>query len=201
MKLFVTGIGTNCGKTVCSAILTEALKADYWKPVQTGENDRDLVSVKALVSNTDSIFHEEAYLLKKPVSPNIAAEVEGKTVDLNTIEIPPSDNEFMIIEGAGGILVPINDENTILDIALKCADEVVIVTQEYLGCNNHTLLTYNLAKQKGLKIHSVILNGYEDDYIIKTLRTYMPDVKFLTVPHMNDVRSAQVKKIADQILK
>ena len=150
-KIFVTGIGTDVGKTIASAIITEALQADYWKPIQAGLYPlTDKEKVKSLISNKTSVFHPESYLLKEPMSPHAAAEMEGVTIDLNTIIVPATKNT-LIIEGAGGIMVPINNHSFVLDLIEKLNAEVVLVVQNYLGCINHSLLTINALKQKGIK--------------------------------------------------
>lgn len=148
-KLFVTGISTDVGKTIASAILTEALAADYWKPVQAGDLDHsDTHKVRGLVDNTKSTFHPNCYALKTPMSPHAAAEIDGITIDLSQIEEPKTKNH-LVIEGAGGLLVPLNDTETVLDI-IKPDYKVIVVSRHYLGSINHTLLTLNVLKQKGL---------------------------------------------------
>src|SRR5690606_3684005 len=107
-----TGIGTNVGKTVVSAVFCEALQADYWKPVQSGTEDgRDIDTVRALVSNAKTVFHASAYELKLPASPNIAASAENVIIEPEKLKIPKTENH-LIIEGAGGLLVPLTNEKT-----------------------------------------------------------------------------------------
>src|ERR1700712_124445 len=106
--IFVTGIGTGIGKTIVSAVLVEKLKADYWKPVQSGDlDDSDTQKVKSLVSNTTSFFHPEAYALSQPFSPHKSAAIDGITIDQQKIILPETNNT-LIIEGAGGLMVPLN---------------------------------------------------------------------------------------------
>ena len=106
MKLFITGISTDVGKTIASAIIVEALQADYWKPIQAGDLDHsDTHKVKEYVSNAKSRFHPNSYALNTPASPHCAAEVDGITIDLNKITEPKTQNH-LVIEGAGGIFVP-----------------------------------------------------------------------------------------------
>lgn len=156
-KYFVTGISTDVGKTVVSAVLVEHLKADYWKPIQAGDLDfSDTDKVKALVSNTKSKFFPNAYALKTPMSPHAAAKIDGVTIDVDKIKIPSTNNN-LVIEGAGGLLVPLNDEATILDIIPKDAI-VVVVINHYLGSINHSLLTLELLKQKGFTVN-IVYNG------------------------------------------
>jgi dethiobiotin synthetase len=159
MKLFVTGIGTDVGKTIVSAVLTEALDADYWKPVQAGELETgDSHTVTNLISNTKTTIHPNAYVLNTPMSPHAAAKIDGVTVDLQKIVTPETSNN-LVIEGAGGLLVPLNDKQTILDL-IQPDYKVIVVSRHYLGSINHTLMTIELLQQKGFDI-SVIFNGDE----------------------------------------
>ncbi len=156
---FITGISTEVGKTVASAIVTEALEADYWKPVQAGDLDNsDTHKVKRFVSNSKSVFHQNAYALQTPMSPHAAAEIDGITIDLKDIVAPKTDNH-LVIEGAGGLLVPLNDRYTILDV-IKPDYKIIVVSRHYLGSINHTLLTVKLLQEKGFEV-SVIFSGDE----------------------------------------
>ncbi|APG60582.1 dethiobiotin synthase [Christiangramia salexigens] len=159
-SLFITGIGTEVGKTVASAIVVEALEADYWKPVQAGELDNsDTHKVQKLVSNKDSVFHENAYALKTPMSPHAAAEIDGVKIDINEIKRPQTDRD-LVIEGAGGLLVPLNDKQTIADLITN-DDAVVLVSRHYLGSINHTLLSIEALKNRGIERIGVIFSGDE----------------------------------------
>lgn len=154
---FVTGISTDVGKTIASAILVEALQADYFKPVQAGDLDHsDTNKVQQLISNTKSVFHANSYALKTPMSPHGAAEIDGITINVNNIKRPKTQNH-LIVEGAGGLLVPLNTTNTILDL-IQPNDKVIVVSRHYLGSINHTLLTLNLLKTKGFDV-SLIYSG------------------------------------------
>lgn len=156
---FVTGISTEVGKTMASAILVEALQADYWKPIQAGELDHsDTHRVERLVSNKQSKFHPNSFALKTPMSPHAAAEIEGVSITLKDIKAPKTKNH-LVIEGAGGLLVPINNTQTILNL-IKPEYHVIVVSRHYLGSINHTLLTVNLLKEKGFQV-SLIFSGNE----------------------------------------
>ena len=160
MKLFVTGIGTDVGKTIISAILTEALEADYWKPIQAGELETgDAHTVANLISNNKTIIHPNAYALKTPMSPHAAAAIDGVKIDVKKI-IPPKTKKNLVIEGAGGLLVPLNDKETILDL-IHPDYKVIVVSRHYLGSINHTLMTIQLLQQKGFDI-AIIFNGEEN---------------------------------------
>ncbi|EDP98522.1 dethiobiotin synthase [Kordia algicida OT-1] len=158
-KIFVTGISTEVGKTVVSAILTEALQADYWKPIQAGDLDNsDSHKIERYISNTKTKIHKNSYALHTPMSPHASAEIDNVTIHLEEIQEPTTSNH-LIIEGAGGILVPLNNEHTILDL-IKPEYHVVVVSRHYLGSINHTLLTVKLLQEKGLKV-SIIFSGKE----------------------------------------
>jgi dethiobiotin synthetase len=147
-RIFVTGISTEVGKTMASAILVEALQADYWKPVQAGDLEfSDSDKVRALISNPHSVIHPNAYALKTPMSPHAAAERDGIRIALDQITAPATDNT-LVIEGAGGLLVPLNDTDTILDL-IRPGYHVVVVSRHYLGSINHTLLTLECLRLKG----------------------------------------------------
>ena len=162
--LFVTGIGTDVGKTVVSAILVEKLKADYWKPIQSGDLDNsDTMKVQALISNPISKFHPEAYRLTQPFSPHKSAALDGLIIDIDQINIPQTENQ-LIIEGAGGLMVPLNDKHFIVDLIQKFDAEVVLVVKHYLGSINHTLLSLELLKQRKIKVRTLIFNGDSDEY-------------------------------------
>lgn len=156
---FITGIGTDVGKTIASAIIVEALEADYWKPIQAGELDYcDTKKVSQLVSNNKSKFHPNIYALKTAMSPHAASDIDNVSINLKDIKVPKTQNH-LIIEGAGGLLVPLNSKETIIDI-IKPEYHVIVVSRHYLGSINHTLLTVNALKERGFKI-SIIFSGNE----------------------------------------
>ncbi|MDG3582622.1 dethiobiotin synthase [Galbibacter pacificus] len=158
-RYFVTGISTEVGKTITSAIIAEALEADYWKPIQSGDLDNsDTHKVKALISNTQTKFHPNSYALKVPISPHAAAVIDNIHIDIDKIKLPETANT-LVIEGAGGLLVPLNEQNTIMDI-IAPNYKIIVVSRHYLGSINHTLLTVNLLKQQGFDV-AIIFSGKE----------------------------------------
>ena len=158
-KIFVTGIGTDVGKTVVSSVLVEALKADYWKPIQTGNFfSTDTAKVQKCISNTESKFHPEGYLLKQYMSPHAAAELEGVEIKMDSLQLPETNNT-LIIEGAGGLMVPLNRKEFIIDMIKKFDAEVILVIQNYLGSINHSLLSIEALKSRGANILGVVFNG------------------------------------------
>jgi dethiobiotin synthetase len=161
MKLFITGIGTDVGKTIASAIITEALQADYWKPIQAGDlGNSDSHKVQQYISNPKSKFFPNAYALNTPASPHLAAELDNIVIDLKTIKEPETKNN-LVVEGAGGVFVPLNDENCVIDL-IQPDYKVIVVSRHYLGSINHTLLTVEALKNRKLTIAGIIFNGDEN---------------------------------------
>ncbi len=161
MKLFITGISTDVGKTIASAIITEALEADYWKPVQAGDLDHsDSRKIQNYISNDKSVIHENSYKLNTPASPHLAAEIDGITIDLKNIKEPKTKNH-LVVEGAGGVLVPLNTNDFVIDL-VQPDYKIIIVSRHYLGSINHTLLTIEAIKNRGFTIAGIIFNGNEN---------------------------------------
>ena len=161
-RLFVTGIGTNVGKTVISAILTQKLQADYWKPIQAGDlNNTDSMKVSQWVDNTISTIHPEAYRLTQPMSPHTAAERDGININLKDI-ISAETTRNLIIEGAGGLMVPLNKNDLVVDMISHLQAEAVLVSRHYLGSINHTILSIEALRSRNISITGIIFNGDEN---------------------------------------
>ena len=171
-KIFVTGIGTDVGKTVVSSILVEAHQADYWKPIQTGAYySTDSEKLKELISNEVTVIHPEAYIFQQPMSPHAAAEQLGTSVSLSNINLPETTNDTLIIEGAGGIMVPLNENEFMIDLMQKLEAETILVVQNYLGSINHSLLSIEALQRRKVNILGLIFNGaphqLSEDIILK----------------------------------
>lgn len=161
MKYFITGIGTDVGKTIASAIITEALEADYWKPIQAGDLDNsDSHKVKKYISNAKTTFHDNSYALNTPASPHLAANIDNVVINVENIKVPKTKNK-LIIEGAGGLFVPLNEKDTIVDL-IQPDYKVIVVSRHYLGSINHTLLTIEALKNRNISIAGIIFNGDEN---------------------------------------
>lgn len=157
-KYFVTGIGTDIGKTIASAILTEALSADYWKPVQCGDlSHTDAQKVKALISNPVSKFHPERYRLSNPLSPHAAAAIDGEKIEISDFHLPVTANH-LIVEGAGGLMVPLNNHVLVADLIALLQIPAIIVSRNYLGSINHTLLTCEVLQKRNIPVAGIIFN-------------------------------------------
>jgi dethiobiotin synthetase len=169
-RYFVTGIGTGIGKTIVSAMLAEALEADYWKPVQAGNSETDTDFVRQVICNEKSIVHPEIYSLQMPASPHIAARNEGVRIQTAFIKdrIPQTSN-MLIIEGAGGLMVPLNDSQFVADLAAELEATLILVSRNYLGSINHSLMTAMVCRQKNLPVAGWIFNDqylqYEDEIV------------------------------------
>ncbi len=161
MKIFITGIGTDVGKTIASAIVVQALEADYWKPIQAGDlENSDSHKIQRYISNAKTVIHENSYQLNTPASPHLAAALDGIAIDLKQITDPKTKNH-LVIEGAGGIFVPLNDTDLVMDLIQKDY-KVIVVSRHYLGSINHTLLTIEALKNKKIKGAGIIFSGDEN---------------------------------------
>lgn len=206
--IFITGIGTGIGKTIVSAIVAQALMADYWKPLQAGfDEGTDAELVKELISNTTTIIHPEVYKLKLPASPHIAAREENNTINLD--KISESYQQFkqskitdqksqLIIEGAGGLLVPLNENEFVIDLIKKLNAKVILVSRNYLGSINHSLLTAAVCKHQNIDVLGWIFNDqymhYEEEIV-----QWSGYKKIGSVSFAKTIDKAFVKREADKI--
>lgn len=156
---FVTGIGTEIGKTVVSAILVKSLGFDYWKPVQAGDlHFTDTQKVQNWVGQGTSRFFPERYRLNTPASPHYAASLDGLSINIADFQVPNSERGI-IVEGAGGLMVPLNEKDLMLDLIKHLRLPVVVVARHYLGSINHSLLTIAMLQQHQIPIAALIFNG------------------------------------------
>ena len=198
-KFFVTGISTGVGKTFISAVLTEALKADYWKPVQCGTAEgTDTEKVKELVSNGESIFHKESYLFEEPVSPHMAAQNVNTKIKMDGFALPHSE-KHLIIEGAGGMMVPLNDDTYAIDLAREFEAEVILVCKSYLGCINHSLLSIDYLVKNDYPVKGIILNGNFDKAVRSAIINYSELPILAEIPEISEITKDVVLNIAQTI--
>jgi dethiobiotin synthetase len=181
--IFITGIGTDVGKTVASAVITKALEADYWKPVQCGELDNsDSVKIGRL---TGLKTLPEAYKLQAPMSPHAAADLEGVKLSIAKVELPQSDNRI-VVEGAGGVMVPLNSQETYVDLMVKLDLPVVLVTRHYLGSINHTMLSWKVLKEAGLNVVALVISGKAHESTESYFAKQM-DVPFIRINELEEL--------------
>ena len=199
-KYFITAIGTDSGKTLISAIVTEAIQADYWKPMQSGDSQRDADTVASLITNDYSLIYPEKYLFKTPVSPHWAAEIDGIEININDLILPETDNN-LVIEGAGGLMVPINYKNQfIADVIAHFDAEIILVSNLYIGSINHTLLTINEIKSRGLKVKGIIFNGPANINSEEYILNYSGYKCLLKVNQEKEINQAIVKQYAIKLM-
>ena len=198
MQYFVTAIGTDSGKTLISAILTEALSADYWKPVQAGD-PADTDKVKELVSNNHTSFHPEAFKLQMPASPHAAAKAEGIAISVDEIGTVQTEND-LVIEGAGGVMVPLNDMEYVIDIARQPDTEIILVANLYLGSINHTLLTIDYLKRNNYKVKGIIFNGDINEESQRIIELQSGYKVLMHLPKLGKITPEIVRYWADELI-
>jgi dethiobiotin synthetase len=173
-KIFVTGIGTGIGKTIVSAVIAEALQADYWKPIQAGLADgTDTETIKKLVSNTRTKIYPEAFRLKIPASPHTAAAAENISINIKDFQLPHTTNN-LVIEGAGGLMVPLNDKELMSDLISHFHAEVILVVRHYLGSINHTLLSLEALSSRKIPLMGIVFNGEPNEMSEKAILSFFP---------------------------
>lgn len=195
MNYFVTAIGTDSGKTLFSAILCEALQADYWKPVQAGM-PRDTDTVRSLVSSTK--FHNEIYLLNTPASPHAASKKDNVTIDVKKLVVPVVEKD-LVIEGAGGCLVPLNDIDFVIDLAKRFKAQVILVSNLYLGSINHTLLSADYLKKNKFDVKGIVFNGPPNADSEEIILKHTGFNCLLRIDQENEINKGVVKKYAAQL--
>lgn len=200
MSFIVAGIGTEVGKTVVSAILCEAKNADYWKPVQAGELDySDSDKVRDLVTHKPFNIHPETHRLKAPMSPHAAAALEGISITREDFERPNTQGRTLITELAGGLMVPFSSTYLMVDLVMDLGDPVVLVANSYLGSINHTLLSLDLIRQRGIDCAGIIFNGTTNPQSREVILSYSQAPLIADIPHSNTLDKAFVRTHADKI--
>jgi dethiobiotin synthetase len=197
--LVITGIGTEIGKSFIAAILTEALEADYWKPVQAGNLDcTDTDFIKQGISNTNSYFHQEIYRLSMPLSPHAAAKAAAVVIDLHRLKVPNSRNRI-IIELAGGIMTPLNNKQLNIHLLEEWALPVVLVSKHYLGSINHTLLSAKILEDYKIKVVGIIFNGEPNPSTEEIILAYTGLNCIAKINQENYVNRETVKRYANEL--
>lgn len=203
--IFITGIGTGVGKTLVSAIVTTALGADYWKPVQAGyEDGTDALTVQQLVPNKNTVIHPECYRLQTPASPHISARIDGTLIDIDHIHRSMKNihkaigSKPLVIEGAGGLLVPLSSDIMVADLIKKLDARVILVSRNYLGSINHSLLTASYCKSNGIDVAGWI---FSDDYMHyeEEIVQWSGYPSLGSVPKMETINAETVGEMAGKI--
>jgi dethiobiotin synthetase len=189
LNIFVTGTDTDAGKTIISSWICVHTKAKYWKPIQTG-NDSDSQIVKELSPKTKII--PNAYQLKVPLSPFDSANLDNSKIDINKL----TENKYdkIVIEGAGGALVPISENFYMADLIKSSNSKVVIVAKSKLGFLNHIFLTVESLKARDIGILGIIVNGEVEKFLIETIEKFSALKVLQVMPYMENIK-AQLKNI------
>lgn len=196
---FITGIGTGIGKTIVSAILTEKLQADYWKPIQSGDLDNsDSLLVAQLISNRKTVIHPEQFKLTQPLSPHLSARIDGIEISTKKIKAPQTSNH-LVIEGAGGLMVPLNEQELILDLIKTLNAKVLVVSQNYLGSINHTLLTLEVLKLKKVEVEGLIFNGPANEESERYITTYSGIPVLGRIPQLETLDKSGILKAGKEL--
>jgi len=199
IKTVVAGIGTGIGKTFIATILAEALEADYWKPVQAGNLDfTDTDFVRQHLSNRKTVFHPEVYRLSSPMSPHAAAAKDGTNIDLQKLTIPQTQNN-LVIEPPGGVMVPLNQQELNVDLICRWELPVILVSKNYLGSINHTLLTARVLKDYDVKVSGIIFNGEANPATEEVILDHTGFACIARINHEKEINKAVVKRYANQV--
>lgn len=196
--LAIAGIHTNIGKTIVSAVIAEALGADYWKPVQAGKDERDVELVKKLLTDGQARVHDEAVVLSQPLSPHTAAEIDNVVVDYKKFKWPET-NKMLLVETAGGLLSPMSATTTMADFIQHHNLPTVLVSLNYLGSINHTLLTIEVLKNRGINIKGIIINGLENASSENFIQEYSGLPIMARIPYINDISNEGIRRSAMQL--
>lgn len=197
-QYFVTGIGTEIGKTVVSATLVKALDAYYWKPVQSGDlHFTDSDRVRDWSGIPASRVHPEAYRLQLPQSPHASAAAEGVRISLDRFQLPMTDGN-LIVEGAGGLMVPLNEQHCMIDLIARLGLPVVLVSRHYLGSINHTLLSIEALRNRGIPIAALVFNGHPVPATESAICSMGGLDKWLRLPELDKIKPEVVATLATE---
>ncbi|HZI54010.1 MAG TPA: dethiobiotin synthase [Chitinophagaceae bacterium] len=199
IKTVVAGIGTGVGKTFIATILAEALEADYWKPVQAGNLDNtDTDFVQQHITNNKTYCHPEVYRLSAPMSPHAAAAKDGIGIDLEKLTVPKTKNH-LIIEPPGGLMVPLNQTQLNVDVICQWGLPVILVSKNYLGSINHTLLTARVLKDYAVNVPGIIFNGEPNPATEEIILNYTGLACIARINQEQEINKKTVKTHADQL--
>lgn len=195
---FVTGTDTDVGKTVVSAWLLSHLDACYWKPVQAGtEPETDAQTVRRLAEVPEDRILPEAYILKDAIAPHEAARREGISIDMARLTAPQTDR-LLIVEGAGGLLVPLNEQDYVIDLIEELHLPVILVARSTLGTINHTLLSLEALRRRGLIVAGVVINGPETPHNRAAIERYGRAPVIAEIPKLDPLTKSALKQIAPE---
>jgi len=202
--LFVTGTDTDVGKSIVSAVLTLGLEASYWKPVQSGPGPNDSAGDSAYIQSLTNLprdrFLPERYRLSQPLSPHAAAAIDSVQISLADFALPQHDRAHLVVEGAGGLLVPLNDQDYILDLVRQLQLPVVLVARSGLGTINHTLLSIEQLRRAEVPIFGVVINGPKNQGNLEAIAHYGQVPILLELQPITQLNAASLQTAFDQII-
>ena len=198
-QFIIAGIGTEIGKTLISAIFRQGMQADYWKPVQSGNpEEADALFIGQMTRVPEGKIWDSSYMLTQPLSPHTAAEIDGIRISLDHIQ-PPLTERSLIVELAGGLMVPLNESETNLDLIAHIALPVILVSKNYLGSINHTLLSYEILKAKQILIAGIVFNGPANASGERFILQHTGLKVLLRVPELAQINPEIIQEYAQQI--
>ena len=197
-SIAILGIHTGIGKTIAATVLAEAMGADYWKPVQAGTEEQDSPVVKQLLTNGSTRVHNEALVLSQPLSPHAAAAIDGVVVDYTKFTWPVTDKP-LLVETAGGILSPMSATTTMADFVAHYNMPAILVAQNYLGSINHTLMSIEVLKSRGIRLLGIIMNGVTNTPSETFIEEYAKASIIARIPHFDKLDNGAVSAVAKQL--
>lgn len=201
-KLFITGTDTDLGKTVVSSILVSGLEAGYWKPIQAGRDPiTDTEFLRKATDLPDSHFYKESFNLTEPMSPHAAAKIDRVTIHFDDIREPKATQEHLIIEGAGGLIVPVNDNQYIIDLIAHFGYPALLVAKSGLGTLNHTLLSLEAMRNRNIPVFGVVLVGERHDSNEEAIIKYGQIERLFRLPILPDLTPKTVNEAFNSYLK
>lgn len=198
-QFIIAGIGTEIGKTLISSIFRQGMQADYWKPVQSGNpEEADALFIGQMTRVPEGKIWDSSYMLSQPLSPHTAAEIDGIRISLDHIQLPLTERS-LIVELAGGLMVPLNESETNLDLIAHIALPVILVSKNYLGSINHTLLSYEILKAKQIPIAGIVFNGPANASGERFILQHTGLKVLLRVPELAQINPEIIQEYAQQI--
>jgi dethiobiotin synthetase len=197
-RVFVTGIGTEVGKTVVSAVLRQGLSADYWKPVQSGDlHHSDSDKIREWTQVETAAIHPETYRLNTAASPHASAVIDGVKIRLSDFHLPQTNN-FLVTEGAGGLMVPLNDQVCILDLIEALRMPVVLVSRHYLGSINHTLLSLEALRRRSIPVAGLVFNGEPEPATESAIEQFGGITPLFRLDPLPEINRGTIRRAAQQ---
>lgn len=197
-SIAILGIHTGIGKTIAAAVLAEAMGADYWKPVQAGTEEQDSETLKQLITDGYKRVHTEAVVLSRPMSPHAAAAIDGVDIDYTKFRWPKTD-KILLIETAGGVLSPMSATGTMADFVAHYKMPAILVAQNYLGSINHTLLSIEVIKKRGIHLLGILINGAANEPSETFITQYTKVPIIARIPHFDKPGKDEVRRCASEI--